>query len=127
MIRMLRALFVLILFAIVIAPVHAQDDQDKQSKKDAQLKTVKGSVLDKDENAVSGGVVYLQNKKTQVIRTYISDSEGQYSFSGLDPNTDYEIHAELNGMTSLVRTVSSFDARKEINLDLKLDKKKTGK
>jgi hypothetical protein len=125
--KFLRAIFVLMLFAVVLAPVHAQDDQDRQSKKDAQVRTVHGAVLDKDENVVNGGVVYLQNKKTQVIRTYISDSEGQYQFSGLDPNVDYEIHAELNGMTSIVRTVSSFDTRKEITMDLKLDKKKTGK
>jgi hypothetical protein len=125
--KLFRALFVLFLFAAVLAPVHAQDDEDKQSKKDAQIRTVHGVVLDKDENVVTGGIVYLQNKKTQVIRTYISDDEGQFRFSGLDPNVDYEIHAELNGLTSITRTVSSFDSRKEIEVSLKLDRKKTDK
>jgi protocatechuate 3,4-dioxygenase beta subunit len=125
--KIFRALFVLILFAVVLAPAHAQDDQDKQSKKDAQVRTVHGVVLDKDENIVTGGIVYLQNKKTQVIRTYISDDEGQYRFSGLDPNVDYEIHAELNGLTSITHTVSSFDTRKDLVMSLKLDRKKTDK
>jgi deoxycytidylate deaminase len=91
------------------------------------VRTVHGGVLDKQDNIVSGGVVYLQNKKTQVIRTYISDDRGQYTFSGLDPNVDYEIHAEMNGLTSTARTISSFDSRKEIVVTLKLDKKKTDK
>jgi hypothetical protein len=127
MTKLFRALFFLFLFAAFLSPARAQDDQDKQSKKDAQVRSVHGSVVDKDENVVTGGVVYLQNKKTQVIRTYISDDEGQYRFSGLDPNVDYEIHAELNGLTSLTRTVSSFDTRKDIVMTLKLDRKKTDK
>jgi hypothetical protein len=125
--KIFRAIFLLFLFAAVLSPVRAQDDQDKQSKKDAQIRTVRGVVVDKDDNVVTGGVVYLQNKKTQVIRTYISDDEGQYRFSGLDPNVDYEIHAELNGNVSITRTVSSFDTRKDIVLTLKLDRKKTDK
>jgi hypothetical protein len=125
--KLFRAVFILLVFAAVLSPVRAQDDQDKQSKKDAQVRTVRGEVLDKNENSITGGVVYLQNKKTQVIRTYISDDEGQYRFSGLDPNVDYEIHVELNGMTSLTRTISSFDTRKDIVLNLKLDRKKTEK
>lgn len=75
--KLFRAVFILLVFAAVLSPVRAQDDQDKQSKKDAQVRTVRGEVLDKNENSITGGVVYLQNKKTQVIRTYISDDEGQ--------------------------------------------------
>jgi hypothetical protein len=93
-------------------------------KKGAQLRTVHGFVLDKQDALVVAGVVYLKNLKTQTIRTYVSNDAGEYRFSGLDPNVDYEIHAELNGMTSVTHTVSSFDTNKEIVLTLKLDKKK---
>lgn len=113
--------FFVLLFAIAaVMPLAA-------AQKDSQVRTVHGSVLDKQENVVTGGIVYLQNKKTQVIRTYISDDKGQYTFSGLDPNVDYEIHAELNGLTSAARTISSFDSRKDIVVSLKLDKTKTDK
>ena len=44
--------------------------------------------------------------------------------SGLDPNVDYEIYAEKEGAKSATRTVSSFDSRKDINLDLRIEKKK---
>jgi len=113
--------FFILLFALAaVMPLAAR-------QKDSQVRTVHGAVVDKQENVVTGGIVYLQNKKTQVIRTYISDDQGQYTFSGLDPNVDYEIHAELNGLTSTARTISSFDSRKDIVVTLKLDKKKTDK
>src|ERR1700689_3340426 len=115
-----RTIFILIIAIAAVFPIAAR-------QKDAQVRTVHGGVLDKQDNIVSGGVVYLQNKKTEVIRTYISDDEGQYTFSGLDPNVDYEIHAELNGLTSITKTISSFDSRKDIVLTLKLDRKKSEK
>ncbi len=96
-------------------------------KNEAQLRTVHGTVVDKDDNTVSAAVVYLENRKTKVIRTLLSDDHGLYSFSGLDPNVDFEIHAELNGLTSINRTISTFDTRDEIVMTLKLDKKKVDK
>jgi hypothetical protein len=96
-------------------------------KSQPQLRTVRGSVLDKQENPVAAAVVYLENRKTKVIRTLITDDHGEYRFTGLDPNVDFEIHAELNGDTSINRTISTFDTRNEIVITLKLDKKKGDK
>jgi hypothetical protein len=118
--KIIRALCILLFAVAAVFPIAAR-------QKDSQVRTVHGGVLDKSDNIVTGGIVYLQNKKTQVIRTYISDDEGQYTFSGLDPNVDYDIHAELNGLISATRTISSFDSRKDIVLTLKLDKKKSDK
>jgi len=97
-----------------------RDDKDRET----QLRTVKGKVIDKDENPVASGVVYLKNVKTRTVKTYISEDDGSYRFSGLDPNVDYEVHAEHGDRASSKRTVSSFDSRKEIVIHLKLDKKK---
>jgi hypothetical protein len=69
-------------------------------------------------------VIYLKNVKSQAVKTYIADDSGNYRFSGLDPNVDYEIHAEHDDMTSSTRTVSSFDSRRDIEVTLKLSKKK---
>jgi hypothetical protein len=96
-------------------------------KTQGQLRTVHGTVVDKDDNVVTSAVVYLENRKTKVIRTLLSDNQGLYSFSGLDPNVDFVIHAELNGLTSMNRTVSTFDSRDEIVMTLKLDRKKGDK
>jgi len=92
--------------------------------RDSQLRTVRGQVLSKDDNSISGAVVYLRNLRTQTVKTYISDNAGNYRFSGLDPNVDYELHAEHQDQTSARRTLSSFDSRKEIVINLKVDKKK---
>ena len=90
----------------------------------SELRTVRGAILDKAENPVSSAVVYLKNVRTLTVKTYISDRSGEYRFSGLDPNVDYEVHAESESMTSSTRTVSSFDSRKDIVISLKLDKEK---
>jgi hypothetical protein len=115
--RLWFAMLVALLFCGVA--VSAQD-----SKKESQLRTVRGVVVDKSETPVQSGVVFLKNLRTNQVRSYIADSEGQFRFSGLDPNADYEVHAEKDGAKSQTRQVSSFDNRKEIVLTLKLDKKK---
>ncbi len=96
-----------------------------QGKKgEPQLRTVRGQVFDKEEEALPKSVVYLKNTRTQTVKTYIADDGGNYRFSGLDPNVDYEIHAEHEGQTSQTRTVSSFEGRKDIVLNLKVDRKR---
>jgi len=101
--------------------------QDKSKGKESELRTVRGTVVDKDESPVDTAVVYLKNVRTQDIITHLSDSDGTFRFSGLDLNVDYEIHAEREGMTSSTRSISNFDTRKEFVLTLKLDHKKSGK
>ena len=98
--------------------------QDK--KGEAQLRTVHGPVVDSSESPVPAAVVYLVNVKTQSVRTYITDDMGNYRFSGLDPNVDYEVHAEHNDLMSATRTVSSFNSSRDIEVILKLSRKKKG-
>ena len=88
------------------------------------LQSKMSKVLDKAENPVASAVVYLKNVRTLAVKTYISDRSGEYRFSGLDPNVDYEVHAESESLTSNTRTVSSFDSRRDIVIPLKLDKEK---
>ena len=114
----------LTLVAFAISPAAARN-QDR--KGDAALRTIHGSVVDKSENPVPSSVVYLLNAKTQAVKTYITDDAGAYRFSGLDPNVDYEVHAEHNDMTSPTRTVSSFDSRHDIEVVLKLSRRKSAR
>jgi hypothetical protein len=98
----------------------------QDAKHEAQLRTVRGVVVDKSsEAAIPSAVVFLKNTRTNAVRSYIADEEGNYRFSGLDPNVDYEIHAEKDGAKSATRTVSSFDNKKEIVFPLKIEKKKS--
>ncbi len=96
--------------------------QDK--KHEAQLRTVRGVVTDKSDSPLSGSVVFLKNGRTNSVRSSYTDDTGNYRFSGLDPNADYELHAEKEGAKSSTRTISSFDGRKDIVLNLKIEKKK---
>ena len=111
------------LFMIVALFAVAAQAQDK--KREAQLRTVRGVVMDKSESPISGSVVFLKNTRTNSVRSNYTDDTGSYRFSGLDPNADYEVHAEKDGAKSPTRTISSFDSRKEIDLNLKIDRKKT--
>jgi protocatechuate 3,4-dioxygenase beta subunit len=112
-----------LLLLMLAGAAGAQSKQEK--KREAKLRTVHGSVLDTSENPVPTGVVYLKNMKSLVIWTRITDDSGHYSFSGLDPNVDYEIHAERDETMSATHTISNFDDRKDIYLTLKLNKKKS--
>ncbi|MCU1315325.1 MAG: hypothetical protein JWN63_647 [Candidatus Acidoferrum typicum] len=115
--RICGLVVVLSLFAAVCVA------QDK--KREAQLRTVRGVVADKSDNPLSGSVVFLKNVRTNSVRSSYTDDTGNYRFSGLDPNADYELHAEKEGAKSPTRTVSSFDSRKDIVLNLRIDKKKS--
>lgn len=111
-------------FALILTLfVAAGAAQDK--KREAQLRTVRGVVEDKSDTPISGSVVFLKNVRTNSVRSSYTDDSGSYRFSGLDPNADYELHAEKEGAKSPTRTVSSFDSRKDIVLNLKIEKKKS--
>ena len=110
------------LVATVALLATAATAQDK--KHEAQLRTVRGVVTDKADNPLNGSVVFLKNMRTNSVRSSYTDDTGSYRFSGLDPNADYELHAEKDNEKSTTRTVSSFDSRKDIVLNLRVDKKK---
>jgi hypothetical protein len=129
-VKIYRALSIItfVLLPLMFAlPGQSQDSQDKQNKKDAQLRTLHGTVVDKDENPVASSVVYLMNVKTQAVKTYIADDTANYRFSGLDPNADYEIHAEHNELITSTHTISSFDSRRDIEVTLRLVRKRPAK
>ena len=120
-----RPFFAALVLILLISPLAAAGPAQNPSR-DAQLKTVRGLVLDKSENGVSTAVVFLKNVRSNQVRSYIADGQGNYRFSGLDPNADYELYAEKDGAKSQVRNISSFDARTDIVLNLKIaDKKKS--
>jgi hypothetical protein len=116
---LLKRLALFVTLCLTLASLAAaQSAQDK--KREADLKTVHGHVVDVSDNPVPTGIVYLKNTSSQNIKTYIADDSGVFRFSGLDPNTDYEIYAERNDMCSVSRTISNYDSRKDIDITLKL-------
>jgi hypothetical protein len=88
-----------------------------------QSKVLTGRVLDPGDNPLAGAVVYLTNTRTRAVKTYIAGREGDYRFPGLANNTDYEVYAQFQGHKSDTKSVSQFDARAQVNVNLKIDVK----
>ena len=83
-------------------------------------RVVMGSVVDTDSATVSGATVFLRNSKTKSIRSYTSAKDGRFRFAQVNMSEDYDLWAEKDGKKSAVKTVSSWDARKEFEAELKL-------
>ena len=96
-----------------------------QNKKgeDSSVRVVQGTVTDADGNAVEGAVVQIKNTKNLQIRSFITKEHGAYFFHGLSPDVDYELKADYQGASSPVKTLSSFDSRKQAVINLTLNKK----
>jgi len=83
---------------------------------------VEGQVTDPDGKAANGAVVQLKDLRTLQVRSFITQTDGQYHFSGLKIENDYQLKADYNHMTSGWKTLSVFDTRKEPVINLKLEK-----
>jgi len=83
-------------------------------------RTVSGTILDESTQPVVGATVFLKNEKTKAIRSYISTAGGHFRFSQVDMSVDFDLWAEKDGKKSAVKTVSSWDDRKDFILDLKI-------
>lgn len=85
---------------------------------------LQGKVTDKAEAPLRGAVVYLKDDHTLSVKSFISDDSGGYRFGQLSQATDYEVWAEAAGKKSAVKSISSFDSKNDIVINLKID---TGK
>lgn len=99
-------------FGVVGAPVAAAQNLGQR--------TVAGSVLDGRSAPVAGATVFLKNTKTKSIRSYTSSTDGRFRFTQVNMTDDYDLWAERDGKKSPTKTVSTWDARKDFETELKL-------
>ena len=85
-------------------------------------KTIEGKVLDHGTAPLPGSIVYLQDQKTNVVKTFIATADGTYRFGQLPADTDYKIWAEYKGEKSKSRLISSFDTKLKVTLDFHIGK-----
>ena len=83
-------------------------------------RNVAGLVVDADAAPVQGAVVFLRNTKTKAIRSYTSSPNGRFRFAQVSASDDYDLWAEKGGKKSATKTVSSWDARKDFETELKI-------
>ena len=91
-------------------------------KEDTSVRSVQGIVTDASGNLVPKAVVQLKDTKTLQIRSFITEADGSYHFSGLSTNVEYQIKADHDGANSGWKTLSVFNTKKVAILNLKLNK-----
>jgi hypothetical protein len=85
---------------------------------DFGVKQLQGKVFNSADAPLSDAIVYLQNTRNNDIKSYITESDGAYHFANLSADTDYTVWAAFKGRKSAVKTISSFDSRKNVFIDL---------
>jgi hypothetical protein len=118
-----RNLFRAILALLVVATFAATASAQKKKDEDAGTRGVQGTVFGPDEQLVVGAVVQLKDMRTLQVRSFITQKDGTYHFTGLKLNSDYQLKADFQGLSSSTKTLSLFDDRKDPLINLKLEKK----
>lgn len=105
--------------ALLLAMALTAAAADKKDKNQGRL--LLGKVLDQQDNPVPNSIVYLTNSRTHAVKTYIIGPDGTYRFPGLSATVDYEVYAQYNNRKSDTKSVSQFDDRSQVYIDLKID------
>lgn len=106
------------LFATLVATTALAPAQSSSTK------TLQGKVLGTHNVALSGAIVYLENVQTSAIRSFFSTATGAYRFGQIAPGNDYRVWAQYKGKKSSTHTISSYDSRTEVYIDLRIKTRK---
>jgi Carboxypeptidase regulatory-like domain len=109
-------LFTVCLLVIFLGASSAADKKDKQVGR-----LLYGKVLDQQDNPVVDAVVYVTDRRTHAVKTYIVAADGMYRFPALAAGIDYEVFAQFKGHKSEVKSLSQFDDRTQVYIDLRID------
>ena len=83
-------------------------------------RVVNGVVENPGGGVLSGATVFLRNVKSKAIRSYTTADDGHFRFVQVNMPEDFELWAEKDGKKSPVKTISSWDSRKEVSVELRL-------
>jgi hypothetical protein len=114
-----------LVFAVLLpAPVTAAPQLfGREPKKEDKTRLLTGKVIDGSDGPLPNAVVYLTNTHDHSVKTYIVGPEGTFRFPALQPTIDYEVYAQFDKHRSHTKTVSQFDNRTQVYIDLKIDAK----
>jgi hypothetical protein len=107
------------LCVLMVMGALAHASPDKKDRSAGRL--VYGKVLDPQDNPLPDSIVYLTNTRTRAVKTYIVGPDGAYRFPALSTAIDYEIYAQYKGLKSDTKSISQFDDRPQVYLDLKVN------
>jgi hypothetical protein len=114
-----------ILAAVALAAqtVTQTSPPDTNRRSSSTSRAIEGTVLSSKGAPVPGAIVQIKDSKTLQVRSYIAQQNGKYQFWGLSNDVNYQLRAMAGGLTSKSKTVSVFNSRRKIILDLKLTQK----
>jgi hypothetical protein len=108
----------IVALGILALATNASAAPEKKDKSSGRL--LFGKVLDTQDNPLPDAVVYLTNTRTRAVKTYIVNADGTYRFPALSGATDYEVYAQYKGRKSETKSLSQFDDRSQVYIDLKI-------
>jgi hypothetical protein len=114
----IKAVTVACALLVALAAV-ATASPDKKDKTAGRL--LFGKVLDPRDNPLPDAIVYVTNTRTRAVKTYIVGPDGTYRFPALSTAVDYEVYAQYKDHKSDTKSVSQFDDRSQVYLDLKVN------
>ena len=115
---LLKAVVVACALLITLSAVSSASP-DKKDKPVGRL--LFGKVLDPQDNPLPDAVVYVTNTRTRTVKTYIVGPDGSFRFPALSTAVDYEVYAQYKTHKSDTKSVSQFDDRSQVSLNLKVD------
>lgn len=102
------------------APLARRADPFMAQAQNLGPRSVSGAVLDGDSKPVGGATIFLKNQKTKAIRSYTSTKDGRFHFAQVNMADDFDLWAEKDSKKTAVKTVSSWDSRKDFETELKM-------
>jgi hypothetical protein len=94
----------------------------QRDKGEPSTRSVQGIVTDAAGQPVANAIVQLKDPKTLQIRSFITEAAGSYHFAGLSSDEEYELKASHEGASSSKKTLSVFNTKKTVTINLKLNK-----
>jgi hypothetical protein len=85
------------------------------------IHNLSGTVTDHSHEPLRGAVVQVQEGGTQNVTSYITDQHGHYRFQHLKGSTDYLVWATYRDHKSKEKSISQFDTKQDVTVDLTID------
>jgi len=83
-----------------------------------KFKSLDGKVLGNSDAPLPSAIVYLQDSRSNSIRTFIATGDGSYRFGQIAPDVDYTVWAKYKDAKSSTKTISAYDSRQQLTIDL---------
>jgi hypothetical protein len=84
-------------------------------------RTVDGRVLNNDDVALIGAVVYIRDLNTNKVLSLFADDTASFRYGQLDRHVDYRVWAEYKGKKSTEKLISNYDKKDVVYLRLRID------